>query len=223
MIAIAFIHNLLRRHPSCSVLVNKAATVPSASAASGPSVQAQPTAVPSATHPSIDGDANNNTVCALTNGDIHDSSDANSSAQSIDSSDKEAADVAADTAQAACGPFEETDGGARVQYAVSAGQDVFDEHETDPAKCRAIESSLWELDSLRHHYYHTVSQFWLMCAMVLTASSEHNCFDQLQIANMCSEAKPASARQCCCCCSHLIFEEVFTLHQRLHKPHCSLC
>ena len=37
------------------------------------------------------------------------------------------------------------------------GQDVFDEHEADPAKCRAIESSLWELESLRHHYYHAVS------------------------------------------------------------------
>jgi hypothetical protein len=39
----------------------------------------------------------------------------------------------------------------------SVGQDVFDEHEADPAKCRAIESSLWELESLRHHYYHAVS------------------------------------------------------------------
>lgn len=37
------------------------------------------------------------------------------------------------------------------------GQDVFDEDEADPAKCRAIESSLWELESLRHHYYHAVS------------------------------------------------------------------
>ena len=37
------------------------------------------------------------------------------------------------------------------------GQDVFDEHEADPAKCRAIESSLWELESLRHHWYHAVS------------------------------------------------------------------
>ena len=37
------------------------------------------------------------------------------------------------------------------------GQDVFDEDEADPAKCRAIESSLWELESLKHHYYHAVS------------------------------------------------------------------
>ncbi len=38
----------------------------------------------------------------------------------------------------------------------AVGQDVFDKHEADPAKCRAIESSLWELESLRHHYYHAV-------------------------------------------------------------------
>eukprot|EP00898_Chlorokybus_atmophyticus_P007651 jgi/Chlat1/7888/Chrsp66S07315 len=31
--------------------------------------------------------------------------------------------------------------------------------ETDPAKCRALESSLWELETLRSHYGHTVSRF----------------------------------------------------------------
>lgn len=45
---------------------------------------------------------------------------------------------------------------------MEAGQDVFDENEVDPAKCRAIESSLWELESLRHHYYHAVRASWLL-------------------------------------------------------------
>lgn len=32
------------------------------------------------------------------------------------------------------------------------GVDVYDENETDPAKSRAVESSLWELAALRNHY-----------------------------------------------------------------------
>ncbi len=47
------------------------------------------------------------------------------------------------------------------------GQDVFDEHEADPAKCRAIESSLWELESLKHHYYHAVSYIYACIFPVL--------------------------------------------------------
>ena len=37
------------------------------------------------------------------------------------------------------------------------GEDVYDEAQLDPAKSRAIESSLWEIESLRQHYYHAVS------------------------------------------------------------------
>ncbi len=36
--------------------------------------------------------------------------------------------------------------------AQSAGQDVFDMSQEDPAKSRAVESSLWELACLRSHY-----------------------------------------------------------------------
>lgn len=31
--------------------------------------------------------------------------------------------------------------------------DPFIEDEADPGKCQALESSLWELETLRHHYY----------------------------------------------------------------------
>mmetsp|Transcript_8253 Transcript_8253/g.24903 ORF Transcript_8253/g.24903 Transcript_8253/m.24903 type:complete len:158 (-) Transcript_8253:592-1065(-) len=74
MIAVAFIHNLIRRHPSCMVLLDRA---------------------PGA---------------------------------------------AADSAEAS-----------------GAGEDVFDEHEQDPSKCRAVESSLWEVLRLRNHYCPQVS------------------------------------------------------------------
>lgn len=32
------------------------------------------------------------------------------------------------------------------------GVDLYDEMESDPAKCRAVESSLWEVEALRNHY-----------------------------------------------------------------------
>ena len=40
-----------------------------------------------------------------------------------------------------------------------AGADVFIEHERDPAKARALESSLWEVASLRNHYCPHVRPF----------------------------------------------------------------
>lgn len=84
------------------------------------------------------------------------SSDASSSSSGgDDSSDTEAANRADDRVVVqGQGQGQEAVSGAR---SACVGQDVFDEHEADPAKCRAIESSLWELESLRHHYYHTVS------------------------------------------------------------------
>jgi U3 small nucleolar RNA-associated protein 19 len=36
-------------------------------------------------------------------------------------------------------------------------QDPYDERETDPAKCRALESSLWEVEALRNHHCPHVS------------------------------------------------------------------
>ncbi|KAL5706071.1 hypothetical protein ACHQM5_024280 [Ranunculus cassubicifolius] len=39
------------------------------------------------------------------------------------------------------------------------GVDLFDNEELDPAKCNAMRSSLWEIDTLRHHYCPAVSRF----------------------------------------------------------------
>ncbi len=91
-----------------------------------------------------------------------DSSDESSSQQDEDdSSDAEAAAEEADgeAAENVSQIQEATTLGVGILSggdADAVGQDVFDERETDPAKCRAIESSLWELESLRQHYYHTV-------------------------------------------------------------------
>ncbi|KXZ55062.1 hypothetical protein GPECTOR_3g22 [Gonium pectorale] len=43
------------------------------------------------------------------------------------------------------------------------GVDVYDESEPDPAKSRAVESSLWEVEALRNHYCPQVSTF---CAVL---------------------------------------------------------
>ena len=37
--------------------------------------------------------------------------------------------------------------------------DPYNETEDDPAKARALESSLWELETLKSHYYHEVARF----------------------------------------------------------------
>ena len=42
---------------------------------------------------------------------------------------------------------------------VKCASDVFNFDESDPAKCKAIDSSLWELQALKTHYYPEVSKF----------------------------------------------------------------
>ncbi len=73
----------------------------------------------------------------------HDTSDS--------SSDEE--DGEARAAAAAAGAAAESAGGAGgSELPAAAGVDVYDDAEPDPAKCRALESSLWELTALRAHY-----------------------------------------------------------------------
>ena len=158
VIAIAFIHNLLRRHPSCSVLVNKP-VIPRSAVAASVAVPTPPAALTAAEN-STDAAEQRLLPDALTNGSAHDSS------HDADSSDAEAAVTTGDrppqTAEgrgAQAGTATASAAAAAVGSEVQAGEDVFDETELDPAKCRAIESSLWELESLRHHYYHTVRCF----------------------------------------------------------------
>ena len=91
LVAIAFVHNLLRRHPACGVLLHR-----------------PPRPSPSAASPNPDPDP------------------------------------------AASAPAQ--DGTGPRTAAEEAGVDVYVEEATDPALSRALENSLWEVDSLRNHY-----------------------------------------------------------------------
>nr|XP_010918362.1 nucleolar complex protein 4 homolog B isoform X2 [Elaeis guineensis] len=52
----------------------------------------------------------------------------------------------------------ESDAGA-VMHKKKLGVDPFDGEESDPAKSNAMRSSLWEIETLRHHYSPAVSRF----------------------------------------------------------------
>uniref|UniRef100_A0ACD5UUR9 Uncharacterized protein n=1 Tax=Avena sativa TaxID=4498 RepID=A0ACD5UUR9_AVESA len=54
-------------------------------------------------------------------------------------------------------PQDDTTGEASLPKKV--GADPFNNEETDPAKSGAMRSSLWEIDTLRHHYTPAVSRF----------------------------------------------------------------
>ena len=47
---------------------------------------------------------------------------------------------------------EEGDDGERRDKEEGTGVDPYDANEEDPAKSKAVESSLWELQALRNHY-----------------------------------------------------------------------
>lgn len=103
MVAVGFIHNLVRRHPSCIVLLHR--PVKSTAAAAG-------------------------TAAAGGSGD----DDQQQQRQ------------------------QEEDGAAEEQQqGQGLGADPYDESEPDPARSRAVESSLWELAALRRHYCPQVS------------------------------------------------------------------
>lgn len=102
MIAIAFIHNLLRRHPSCMVLLHN------------PRAQTGSDITSTISEPLLDG---------------------------------------GEQQQAKHGEGVEASGGAEL------GSDPYDPQEEDPAKTRAVESSLWELQALRNHYCPQVAAF----------------------------------------------------------------
>ncbi|DBB17430.1 TPA: hypothetical protein ACH3X3_014459 [Trebouxia sp. C0006] len=167
IIAIAFIHNLLRRHPSCSVLLNKPLSSTSHSSAAAAPKAASTASQDAAVTPVANmaaAAAQTSLPHTLTNGHSKghvkgDDTSSSSQADEDSSSDSLAAGGAAvdearvQTQEAAVSGV----GSAGVIGGV--GQDVFDEDEADPAKCRAIESSLWELESLKHHYYHAVANY----------------------------------------------------------------
>jgi U3 small nucleolar RNA-associated protein 19 len=111
LLSIAFVHNIIRRHPACMVMLHK----PTAAGGSNGAAAA----------------GSNGSSAAATAG-----SNGSSAAATAGSNGSSAAATAGSNA---------------------AGVDVYDPSEPDPAKSRAVESSLWELEALRNHYSPQVS------------------------------------------------------------------
>ena len=107
MVCIAFVHNLLRRHPATCVLLHRP--------------------VPRLPPPE------------------------QASASGAGPSEKDAA---------AAGNGAATSGDGQARSAAALGQDPYLADEEDPAESRAIESSLWEMDSLRNHYAPQARSMW---------------------------------------------------------------
>lgn len=112
MLAIAFVHNLLRRHPACNVLLHR----PS------PKQPTKPAEVP-----------------------VKSAAGAKPHGPAAEDDGEEAHPAAAASQEQVQGPLEESSPAA-------AGLDPYLPDEEDPAESRAIDSSLWEMDSLRKHY-----------------------------------------------------------------------
>lgn len=56
-------------------------------------------------------------------------------------------------------PEDDTNTSGEVSQPKKVGADPFNNEETDPTKSGAMRSSLWEIDTLRHHYTPAVSRF----------------------------------------------------------------
>lgn len=167
MIAIAFVHNLLRRHPACTVLLHRqtlAALEPQKDAAGVTEHHElangqQDSLAPVTERPSEQsaGKASKKSRRALqqsaTAADMQ-----QSCRKPIESAAEEAAGPpAVEHRVSGSGAQHTTEGGA------APGQDVFDAAEDDPGKSRGIESSLWEIKSLRNHYCPQVRWLLLAC------------------------------------------------------------
>ncbi|PHU18389.1 hypothetical protein BC332_14084 [Capsicum chinense] len=61
---------------------------------------------------------------------------------------------------------------SRVKSSMKTGIDPFDDKQTDPLKTNAMRSSLWEVDTLRHHYCPPVSRFVLSLENDLTVRAK---------------------------------------------------
>jgi hypothetical protein len=194
MIAIAFVHNLLRRHPSCTVLLHRSS--PSAPTAAshargqqtGDEAAAEPVqapSTPSQEHRTENGAASINTEEQAVRQRSHTSQDANhrsgaeagqwaGAAGHVDSEQGQQSHRSASHAPAAganpeaapaAGPgsgqaaavnggsgHTESSTGRGKGASLQPGEDPYLEDEGDPAQSRAVESSLWEMETLRNHY-----------------------------------------------------------------------
>ncbi|KAM3217778.1 hypothetical protein P3L10_027221 [Capsicum annuum] len=61
---------------------------------------------------------------------------------------------------------------SRLKSSMKTGIDPFDDKQTDPLKTNAMRSSLWEVDTLRHHYCPPVSRFILSLENDLTVRAK---------------------------------------------------
>ena len=117
MLAIAFVHNLLRRHPACNVLLHRPSPKVPTEAAESP-------------------EEANSTVA-----------EAEPESLADECAGEEAdADVA--------NPKQHR---RALEDPAAPGLDPYLPEEEDPAESRAIDSSLWEMDTLRQHYCPQVS------------------------------------------------------------------
>lgn len=132
MVAIAFIHNLVRRHPSLIIMLHnpraayRAAVAAAAAGGIGGGGDAAGDAEPLFDDAYIHGDG------------------AGSTGRTASAAGGAGSTAAAGAAGAS--------GSAAAAAAAGPGVDVYDGCEADPAKSRAVESSLWELAALRAHY-----------------------------------------------------------------------
>ena len=123
--------------------------------------QRAPHAVAMAGQPTRRGTAADATAALGANGLQNGASSVGGSSSDEDSPGPlEGGPAVADAAMTANGGEALPPGAAAPTEAAAAqqGQDVYDEAETDPAKCRALESSLWEVAALRSHYDPQVSK-----------------------------------------------------------------
>ena len=174
MTAIAFMHNLLRRHPACTVLLHRPPST--ASVAQDPSgdstehinaasarqdapaalMPEQPAASCWGMNPA-EGKAAEKRRKALEQDGMQPGSD--SGGQRHSGAPSESAHALCNGTSAA----EAGEQGVQAQSSVpgpqqmTAGVDVYSVAEDDPAKSRAVESSLWEIEALRNHYCPQVS------------------------------------------------------------------
>lgn len=65
-----------------------------------------------------------------------------------------------------------SDGNTGVASDMTGGVDVFNDEENNPLRSKAMRSSLWEIDTLRHHYCPPVSRFVLSLENDLTVRAK---------------------------------------------------
>ena len=176
MTAIAFVHNLLRRHPACTVLLH----APSSTAAVAQAPSADATEHINAASARQDAPAAlmSEQPTAGSRGIIlvegraakkrKKAPEQDSMQPGCDSAGRRHLAAPSESVQAPCNgasAAEAEEQGVQAQGSASGQQqsaarvDVYSVTEDDPAKSRAIESSLWEVEALRNHYCPQVSAF----------------------------------------------------------------